>query len=477
MNHSLPPTSTFYHYDRMFSTNPSISSSQGSSESATYYNEIQMDDGKWTREQTQVLIDTWKTHKYTLLSTASSSAEHFKVWKLIANEVNKLSPPKSLQQCKKKFRNIRYICKTAMNNNKQSGTKKHYPMFYSDFVEIISESERNKEGIRGDMPSVEILRDGSMDDSSIDIEEHSPRQETQDLTNISNMRTDESNLNKTKPKNLLRTKNVSSFNSTDSFHDSPRSHDGELQTHYSSTERRSASPSINVEDRTENDENTEDKPITESRSDEYCTDENLLYVPSDILARKHKHIDVSIMGRGYPPPKRIKRSADGFPSPGQYKSTGSHDSATGLPTDTYPTMAPITYSQESFTVGSGLNYASAALTSAARKYKTSADLQPSFSRDSNYSYSRQHNGKPNPIISVGSRDSGVFQSGLHSRDSFNERFLEVQERQMELFSDMLNRHEQFLLRLLSQQREAAEEAQRRDREFMLKLIEMFVKHT
>ena len=46
---------------------------------------------------------------------------------------------------------------------------------------------------------------------------------------------------------------------------------------------------------------------------------------------------------------------------------------------------------------------------------------------------------------------------------------------MELFNEMLQRHEQFLMRLLQQQREAAEEAQQRDRNFMFKLVEVFLK--
>ena len=147
-------------------TNTQIAVSEGNN----YLTEIQIDDGKWTREQTQILINTWKDNKHILLNSSSSSSEQFKVWKDILKEVNNLSPPKSLQQCKKKFRNIRYICKTAMNNNKKIGSKKHYPMFYVDFVDIISEYQqsRNNFSFRDLNFKVETLHEKRHDDWAVE---------------------------------------------------------------------------------------------------------------------------------------------------------------------------------------------------------------------------------------------------------------------------------------------------------------------
>jgi len=80
--------------------------------------------------------------------------------------------------------------------------------------------------------------------------------------------------------------------------------------------------------------------------------------------------------------------------------------------------------------------------------------------------------------------NGTSKHGNHSIESpshhremelFEERFLDLQERQMDMFNEMLNRHEHFLMRLLQQQREAAEEQQQRDRNFVCKMVDAFLK--
>ena len=89
---------------------------------------------------------------------------------------------------------------------------------------------------------------------------------------------------------------------------------------------------------------------------------------------------------------------------------------------------------------------------------------------------------PDSSNSIPNRDNGISTSNIIPSTTTmpelnsHERCVLMQERQMDLFNSMMMRHEQFLLTLLKQQKEAAEEAQKRDREFMLKLVEIFTKN-
>jgi len=487
-------------------------SDNNNSTNNNYFSEIQMDDGKWTRHQTQILIDTWKEHKDILLSTASSSAEHFRVWKLIATEVNKFAPPKSLQQCKKKFRNIRYICKMAMNNNKQEGGKKHYPMFYTDFLEIIAESERIKEGIKTESPNVEVLNDSSKDGDlySTNYNNTSPQCESQSQYESRTGRSPtELSLRRSEEDSDERRGQISGGNNINT---SDGSYNGSPQSRECDQDYPSTSPTMQNSTHEGNGERTIDGPAPLQNGDienghariserysNYYSHHDSMYSPiyssnSEHYMRKHKNIDVSIMGRGYPTAKRVKRTMDLYPSsvPAPYKYSSRNQR--GYP----PTMANI--SGNSYPYHLNNHYSTTPplirpvstpkdtsptprnnVVSATNNHVTSLPNETPY-KEAAQSQSYLNDGLP-PL-----KSSPGFKSSLRSTTPpkdltfteslsfYNQRFIDIQERQTELFSEMLSRHEQFLLRLLEQQREAAEEAQKRDREFMLKLIEMFVKH-
>lgn len=461
-----------------------------------------MDDGKWTRHQTQILIDTWKEHKDILLSTASSSAEHFRVWKLIATEVNKFAPPKSLQQCKKKFRNIRYICKMAMNNNKQEGGKKHYPMFYSDFLEIIAESERIKEGVKTESPNVEILNDSSKEDLyGNSYHNHSPNDSQCDArsgrssTELNSRRSEEEG------ERSHHQNNAPNNASDGSYNGSPQSREGENEYQSTSpTTQNQPPPDVNERERVsrtplQNGDLENGHRINERLSN-YYSHHDSIYSPvystsSEHYMRKHKNVDVSIMGRGYPGAKRVKRAQDMYSSPSQLPYKYSSRSHRNYP----PTMVSIS-SNSTYPYHLTNNHHYTTTPPLIRPASTPKDSQstspPLRSIPNNHpndpiymkepSSASQSNDNIQNIKSSpgfkGSSNTAHPPKDLSISETlsfYNQRFLEMQERQTELFSEMLSRHEQFLLRLLDQQRQAAEEAQKRDKEFMLKLIEMFVK--
>ncbi|XP_066922907.1 uncharacterized protein [Clytia hemisphaerica] len=472
-----------------------------------YFSEIQMDDGKWTRHQTQILIDTWKEHKDILLSTGSSSAEHFRVWKLIATEVNKFAPPKSLQQCKKKFRNIRYICKMAMNNNKQEGGKKHYPMFYSDFLEIISESERIKEGVKIESPNVEVLNDSSKDGDlyGTGYQNPSPQDSQYDERSSSELNTrreDELDERRTQ-----QSGNVNNSEGSGSFNGSPQSR--ECENEYQTTTSPNHQPTVSETNVT----NERREAVTEShhhslqngdlenghsrineRLSNYYSHHDSMYPPiystsSEHYMRKHKNIDVSIMGRGYPSAKRVKRAMDIYssPAPAPYKYASRHHHR-GYP----PTMATIASNSYPYHINNHYSTTPPLIRPVSTPKDTSPsprntvssanNVAPSLSNDSSYMKAEHtHINDAPPALKS---SPGYKNREMHAPKDltlsetlnfYNQRFLDMQERQTELFSEMICRHEQFLSRLLEQQRTAAEDAQKRDKEFMLKLIEMFVK--
>ena len=495
-NHMLQPISI---------GNPLIdnnnSSSNNNNNNNNYFSEIQMDDGKWTRHQTQILIDTWKEHKDILLSTASSSAEHFRVWKLIATEVNKFAPPKSLQQCKKKFRNIRYICKMAMNNNKQEGGKKHYPMFYSDFLEIIAESERIKEGVKAESSNVEILNDSSKDDLYGNSYHNSPNDSQCDArserssTELNSRRSEEEGDRPHHQTNAVNNASDGSYNG------SPQSREceNEYQT-TSPTTQNPPPPDVNerarerVRTSLQNGDLENGHRINERLSNYYSHHESI-YSPvystnSEHYMRKHKNIDVSIMGRGYPGAKRIKRAPDMYSPPSQLPYKYSSRSHRNYP----PTMVSISSnSTYPYYLNSNNHYSTTPplIRPASTPKDTSSSSPPlrsmpnSHPSDPIYMKDLSSASQSNENIQNMKRSPGFKSSdSIHppkdlsiseTLNFYNQRFLDMQERQTELFSEMLSRHEQFLLRLLDQQRQAAEEAQKRDKEFMLKLIETFVK--
>ena len=405
------------------------------SEAPAYYNSLQFDDGKWTREQTQILIDMWKKQKSILLNAASSSAEHFKVWKMIAGEVNKYQPPKTLQQCKKKFRNIRYICKTAMTNNSESGAKKHFPLFYTDFVEIIGESERVKGNRKSYTPPLDIGAENISDTSSeyhnndIDEKSHSADGNSNTKRHTGGISTNITEMDK------------NNTNTSPSF--------VEINT-------RNTSPCR------PNNQNYLDKDKNEHHNDKILVDFNC----ADGVNRKHKMADVSIMGRSYSTSKKYKRIQENF------------ESETSTPDIKREHSSLAHFTEEPFLNRTFLT----AGFSSVKKRETSNHESPLLARSPGSTSALRENtkelyangflnnfGNPGTSTSPQSQTPGLF--------SINERFLEMQERQVQVFSDMLERHEQFLLRLLQQQREAATEAQSRDREFMLSLVEMFVKRT
>ena len=486
------------------------SNDQNANGDQAYFSEIKIDDGKWTRDQTQILIDTWKLHKDVLLNSASSLSEHFRVWKVIASEVNKLSPPKSLQQCKKKFRNIRYICKTAMNNNKQPGAKKHYPMFYTEFVKILSESQKllfddskikydgrggGGEGdVGGEYPGEPLPGDGHPGDGVLDYPDHGePTMAKYYSSKVSSYCSPRGSPHES-PTSCEMTSVVDVNGATVvSVIPLPADIKSEI-TYVPNGGDAGNNPAENCHNNSNNNNNNNNNNSNTSGSTD---DENNTTPP-----RKHRH-DISIMG--YPAHKRPRldstTSHPGTAStpPGthphhaghhqgvvHHKTMPAHKAPHGG--DYYPTMASLPSSDPAhagFTSG-GSSHTSAF--SKTPKYHqshhdSSGGRYPSSrpttaSKKLTNGTSKHHNarnfnsGSPNGYKHLKSPST---HSAHVNGEVVQDRFLDLQERQMELFNEMLQRHEQFLMRLLQQQREAAEEAQQRDRNFMFKLVEVFLK--
>jgi len=470
MNSNSPTHNSVYYGTEKITSSSNNTATMINSENN--YWEIQIDDGKWTRDQTQVLINTWKQYKHVLLNSTSSSSENFKIWKVIATEVNKYSPPKSLQQCKKKFRNIRYICKTAIQNNQQNSSKKHYPLFYNDFVEILAEGERMKNCIKDDTPNVEIIHEQHHNEMSLDY----THGELPDASNNYKERTSPPSIynephDQSRSYNEMKTDDRDNANkyvpisksTADSSYDSPLSHDDMRQEDNSS-----ASPVAATENNQEI--NLNDTKHGLDCNNNYASLEENHHRNS--IIRKHRNIDVSIMGPGYPLPKRYRRMVDEPLSPVlNYRSPANLDYPPSM-TPAYEgakPSPPMSSHINSIFKETGCRDMS--------KFITSTSTTINYPRKQNETLFQPHNlpkaDSPSQVVTTSTTKSD---NSNDNNSSIHERFVVLQEKQMELFNEMLNRHEQFLLRLLQQQKDAAEEAQRRDREFMLKLVEMFMKH-
>lgn len=431
------------------------------SEGNTYLTEIQIDDGKWTREQTQILINTWKENKHILLNSSSSSSEQFKVWKDILKEVNKLSPPKSLQQCKKKFRNIRYICKTAMNNNKQIGSKKHYPMFYSDFVDIISEYEQSRNNFSDLNFKIEMMNESSHDEWSVEYAPHGDGTYS--------------------PENMNRTRSPGRNYSQIGIGQPPKPSSAPPDIEGRSPVRDDNGDVIgiqpserNARKRSGDGEDGDGKLDSKERRGQK-------FAQSQEGVRKPGNSFISIMGHHYPPPKRVRHMTNTMipPAYNDIPPNIRHQQTRQLEfgKDFYPTMATKSPCHE------GPLLRPEELSFPPRHIYEKRNKSPIVAHPNNTINLQDkpvktiHNHEmPHGIVSPGCPpDSDKNLPALPSSDEIHDRFINLQERQMEIFNDMLNRHEQFLMQLLTQQREAAEAAQERDRQFMFKLIEIFVK--
>ena len=408
--------------------------------------EIQIDDGKWTREQTQILINTWKEYKHVLLNSNSSSSENFKIWRIISCEVNKVAPPKTLQQCKKKFRNMRYICKTAIQNNQQCNAKKHYPLFYDDFVEILTEAEIMKNSFKEEDSTTMIHEDHSAESSqhgvnltnSSQLHERKPEDESSkdDRPNHISNQYDSPHVDTGKE---LSTTNFSLYNrdASESSTHSPiyqeqRENNGPSYSPQSVTDSRLQYDFYKTKEKNNQNSEVESiKPLIVSDSQQQFVGHGsrpYSFYEEGEGRYSRKHRNVSIMGPSYIRPKRMKHSPSG---------TDNH----------------------ARTIGNNMYLQTS---------KTSQRRTSTISPDSSNSVPNRDNG-----IST----SNIFPSTTTMPElNSHERCVLMQERQMDLFNSMMMRHEQFLLTLLKQQKEAAEEAQKRDREFMLKLVEIFTKN-
>ena len=205
------------------------------------------------------------------------------------------------------------------------------------------------------------------------------------------------------------------------------------------------------------------------------------------IIRKHGNSYVSIMGHHYPPPKRVRHTPNNPMTP------------QGPPTYHHPNdMQPMPRQQPRG--GSGqVEFHKEYFPTMAMKGGPGCHDGPGPRDDPGYGgpqhiYAKQQNEKGSHLVAISNNatnfggDKSVVKplhgttrlspptgGDLDKNNDDHGRFHSLQERQMEVFNDMLGRHEQFLMQLLTQQREAAEAAQERDRQFMFKLVEIFVK--
>ena len=91
---------------------------------------------RWTTEQTNVLVKTWKEN-FDLLE----SSRQYSAWLKIKTAVDAAGPAKTMKQCKDKIRNLKDGYKSAKLNNKQTGTSPIYAPFYDDFDEILGDRD------------------------------------------------------------------------------------------------------------------------------------------------------------------------------------------------------------------------------------------------------------------------------------------------------------------------------------------------
>ena len=109
------------------------SSSQQSEEQSTTLDTTAINKRqRWTKEQTAVLINSWKDY-FKIIESAGS----YRAWLKIKVAVDNAGPAKSIKQCKDKVRNLKDAYKQAKDNNKRSGAALQTSTFFEEFDEVL----------------------------------------------------------------------------------------------------------------------------------------------------------------------------------------------------------------------------------------------------------------------------------------------------------------------------------------------------
>lgn len=87
---------------------------------------------RWTTAETDALVFSWRESFVDLESHKNPVA-----WKRILEAVNKKGKKRTLDQVKKKLRNLRDRYKDAKDKNKKSGSGKNLPKYYDIFDEVL----------------------------------------------------------------------------------------------------------------------------------------------------------------------------------------------------------------------------------------------------------------------------------------------------------------------------------------------------
>ena len=87
---------------------------------------------RWTAAETDALVFSWRESFVDLESHKNPA-----VWKRILEAVNEKGNKRTLDQIKKKLRNLRDRYKDAKDKNKKSGSGKNLPKYYDIFDEVL----------------------------------------------------------------------------------------------------------------------------------------------------------------------------------------------------------------------------------------------------------------------------------------------------------------------------------------------------
>ena len=88
--------------------------------------------GKWSTAQTDALVYAWRDCFVDLESHKNPAA-----WRTILQNVNETGSKKSMDQVKKKLRNLKDRYKEAKEKNKKSGGARNLPKYFAVFDEVL----------------------------------------------------------------------------------------------------------------------------------------------------------------------------------------------------------------------------------------------------------------------------------------------------------------------------------------------------
>ncbi|XP_065065190.1 uncharacterized protein LOC135691266 [Rhopilema esculentum] len=95
---------------------------------------------KWSRAQTDTLVNSWKDEFDELENNRNPLA-----WKRILRDINRKGGKKSMDQLKKKLRNLKDRFKEAKKRSKSSRGRRHFPKYYDIFNDLLGAREDARE--------------------------------------------------------------------------------------------------------------------------------------------------------------------------------------------------------------------------------------------------------------------------------------------------------------------------------------------